>query len=940
MWNVIRDYVKIGQIFKNKSPDKDKMTHEKNDIQSKIKKRYKCKALKQKGSIKMNKKMKRKVLGVLAGAFAAAMAMQSVPVYATGRQSAQKETVKAENEKTTDYLFAYFVDNAGAQEQQIWFAASRDGNNWMDLNNKKPVLSVADSVRTQEDIDKTQNQAGVRDPFLVRSPREGKFYLFATDLCIGPENIANGTVGWGTSQFNGSHCLRVWESEDLVNWSEPWLADVAPADTTCAWAPEAIYDEENEDFIVYWSSMTKKAAGSYQNVYYSRTEDFQTFTQPQVFIDNGNDHIIDTTVIRDSEGNYYRGSAANGTIKLEKCIDQDDWLLQENWEEQGYISKIAGFSPSLEGPELFRYNEDDWIEKNGVKQETYGLYADNFGGVGYVPFYTTDIENADWIKTADNDYNFDTLHKRHGTILNLTSEEYDRVMEAYGPESIEVKKLPGKTTYKQNARRINPTGLVLTVFYPNGEKEDVTYEAGTKNTRLFTFDADLSKAGTQEVKVTYGGQSTDFEVEVEAVKETDKKTLAEFDFDDEDNGFISEYAKAEGSFTLKDSYDRTQGKALYLDGSSGQYLTVTDREGGSLLTGAQELTVSFDMKPDRKDTNWLFYAAPDTNAQTSSAEHYIGALVNNGKTTVERYHNTGKRPVSPSTETGSDWCRVDIVLEEGITSLYVNGELKSEVDSAYEIPAILRDNSILYLGKANWGSGEYCKGLLDNFRIVNYAMTQEELRAGMPTPFREALLTEFAGTIQGIVLDERIVELPDYDGKVTWKSESEDILIGEDGKTATVKQPAKAESEKTEKLTAVIEMYGLQKEITVSVTSKPAKQESPQEVKPSSAKPAPSVQKPVQKSIGVIRAGKKTVKAARLKQSKQTVKLQAKTNAGKLTYKVKKYPAKMKKYIKVSSKGVVTFKKGAKKGKYVIEITAAETDKVKKAVKNVTITVK
>ena len=69
--------------------------------------------------------------------------------------------------------------------------------------------------------------------------------------------------------------------------------------------------------------------------------------------------------------------------------------------------------------------------------ETYGLLADNFGGVGYVPFYTTDIANAKWIKTADNDFNFDTNHKRHGTVIALTEAEYNAVMELMGQARVE-----------------------------------------------------------------------------------------------------------------------------------------------------------------------------------------------------------------------------------------------------------------------------------------------------------------------------------------------------------------------------------------------------------------------------------------------------------------------------------------------------------------------
>ena len=49
---------------------------------------------------------------------------------------------------------------------------------------------------------------------------------------------------------------------------------------------------------------------------------------------------------------------------------------------------------------------------------------------------------------------------------------------------------------------------------------------------------------------------------------------------------------------------------------------------------------------------------------------------------------------------------------------------------------------------------------------------------------------------------------------------------------------------------------------------------------------------------------------------------------------------RMKKYIKVSKKGVVTLKKKAKKGSYKITITAAAKGNYKKATKTITIKVK
>ena len=123
--------------------------------------------------------------------------------------------------------------------------------------------------------------------------------------------------------------------------------------------------------------------------------------------------------------------------------------------------------------------------------------------------------------------------------------------------------------------------------------------------------------------------------------------------------------------------------------------------------------------------------------------------------------------------------------------------------------------------------------------------------------------------------------------------------------------------------------------------------------KPSSAAPsaAPSVQPsstPAQapQKIEVAKQFKKTctVKYADIKKKKKTLKLGVKVNKGKahgvVTYKVTKYPKGAKKCVTVNKKGVVTIKKGAKKGTYKIKVTANSNAKMKKATKTVTIKIK
>lgn len=88
-----------------------------------------------------------------------------------------------------------------------------------------------------------------------------------------------------------------------------------------------------------------------------------------------------------------------------------------------------------------------------------------------------------------------------------------------------------------------------------------------------------------------------------------------------------------------------------------------------------------------------------------------------------------------------------------------------------------------------------------------------------------------------------------------------------------------------------------------------------------------------------------TVKASKssLKRSKkkQTVKLSVSTNSsGKISYSAASNSKKLKKYISVSKKGVVTFKKNAPKGTYKIKVTVVAKDGFKSVSKTVKIKIK
>ncbi|MEO3820150.1 hypothetical protein [Plantactinospora sp. B24E8] len=88
----------------------------------------------------------------------------------------------------TGYLMAHFTGES-ATGQQIHLAHSEDGLRWTDLNNGGLVLRSTVGTR------------GVRDPALVRSPAGDRYWIIATDLCIGCGQ------DWNDAQNNGSRNL-------------------------------------------------------------------------------------------------------------------------------------------------------------------------------------------------------------------------------------------------------------------------------------------------------------------------------------------------------------------------------------------------------------------------------------------------------------------------------------------------------------------------------------------------------------------------------------------------------------------------------------------------------------------------------------------------------------------------------------------------------------
>ncbi|WP_217208058.1 glycoside hydrolase family 43 protein [Streptomyces sp. AC550_RSS872] len=298
------------------------------------------------------------------------------------------------------YLMVHFTGDS-ATGQMLYLAHSTDGMHWNDLNGGAPVLNSKIGTK------------GVRDPALVRSPDGSKYWIIATDLCI----------RCGSTYTNGSPRFVVWESTDLVTWSKPWLLNAAgliPGGKN-AWAPEAMFNPETNDYVLYWATNATVNGVFKYRIYYARTKDFRTITTPQIWIDPpGTTPVVDTqmTEVPSGVGNYrYVRVSGDG----QNTVEGSNSILG-TWTKLGDLSSIGLTGNVVEGPVWMKFRDrNEWA-----------LYIDHNSPNGvreYRPILTTNpFSVGSYRLQPSTSYDMGGTPKRHGAIMTLTAAEESRVL--------------------------------------------------------------------------------------------------------------------------------------------------------------------------------------------------------------------------------------------------------------------------------------------------------------------------------------------------------------------------------------------------------------------------------------------------------------------------------------------------------------------------------
>lgn len=455
------------------------------------------------------------------------------------------------------YLYVCFADTkSGKDVQQLHFFLSPDGLNWSAVNGCMPAYMAGtqfptDSYAFEKDwkgqaasagqkYNATPGAAtngafykaadiagtvsgdasalfpfegrdhGLRDPYLIRGClKDGSdkdtVRILATDLNVYGKQYGN--VNWGlmtSSKQAGDNCesdsksagskqLFIFETKDFVHWDRRTVDVAKEIKGGCAWAPEAIYNPQKDNYLVYWSCRTETDGFARNRLYCNETKDFKTFGPTKLYEEEpfykdwqgrtlfkGDDGYgnIDTSqlwvaegdnpygklyrLVKDETDNHVQLMKADSVLDPAVDYDSSDPNRITPCTEGGVtyssLSDIAKLASAQKAPVVWnwfiRESTGNHFEKvsqkhmecfNGafegptmfkfIDRDEWCIMIDNYGdhSIRYEPYLTTDLSRPESVRKADSDSygRTDGDVGCHGGVIPITVKEYNQIIATY-----------------------------------------------------------------------------------------------------------------------------------------------------------------------------------------------------------------------------------------------------------------------------------------------------------------------------------------------------------------------------------------------------------------------------------------------------------------------------------------------------------------------------
>jgi hypothetical protein len=263
-------------------------------------------------------------------------------------------------------------------------------------------------------------EGGTRDAFILRGEKANQYLMACTDMCNRKSGIWNNygmdlltspdLIHWEGTTFDFRQGKSVFSDPDAT--TDCYKTDDEYAKINRVWAPQIIWDESVNKYLVYYSLLSTNTGDSYDKIYYSYAdEDFKTLTQPRMFFDPGFS-VIDADILYNPYDGlyhmYYKREAAGGQ---DRGVYEatSPVLVGGTWTDITHVTNEG--TAQVEGSSHIRR----------INEDTYNLYYMRYSE-GYV-YKVCETNHVGLNTTASVDLK-GTGSFQHGSFITLTETEY------------------------------------------------------------------------------------------------------------------------------------------------------------------------------------------------------------------------------------------------------------------------------------------------------------------------------------------------------------------------------------------------------------------------------------------------------------------------------------------------------------------------------------
>lgn len=514
---------------------------------------------------------------------------------------------------------------------------------------------------------------------------------------------------------------------------------------------------EEEDYAYLFAYFTGNNS-SQEKMFYGLSRDgynFRTINYGNPVLESriGHECLRDPFIMRGQNGKYYclvtdMRSSEGWTSQSSIIIFESDDLV--NWDDGTLIdfNQFGSYNRAWAPQAIW---DSEFYDKETGEYGAYMIYLalkEEWGGVTQMyKVYTKDMktlitEPEILYKRADdlNDIDSDIIFKdgtyymyvkdeSHGGIYVVTSSH------AGGPYSERINALPRKDTNGKDVA-IEGSGIYKLMneekynlvydaygagFFVMSETEDlVNFTQLERNDYSFDFTPrhgyviTISKAECDALQAVYGTRIPE--------RMWSKTPILYYDFESEEDksgNFFNAQLAQSASF----AQGIGGGQGLCLDGTSESYALVP----ADAVKNLEAYTIAAWVKPDKADRTQRVFDFGESESKNLFLTPYYGNGVVRCAITMDSYWNEHGVSVEKNIAAG-EWTHFAVSHDGDVMRLYIDGELAGYTEdvhlSPYEMSEVMDK---CYIGKSQYSADVNFDGIIDEFRIYNRAISDDEV---------------------------------------------------------------------------------------------------------------------------------------------------------------------------------------------------------------------